>query len=118
MEMPDTPVTTGTASEADEDEQPGRSGWIPPVLRTIATEKKGITELFDQIEKHRQWLLDTGEWLRREQARIKTEMHDELQAELVRRWEQNGSHGAFQAELQRVLKREISPQEGVSRLLR
>ena len=108
----------GVGRKAVEDGEPANIGWIPPVLRTIATDKKGIGELFDQIEKHRQWLLDTGEWIHRETDRVEAEMHDELQAELLRRWEQNGSSGAFQAELQKVLKREISPQEGVSRLLR
>jgi len=93
-------------------------GWKPLVLRTIATEKMGIEELLDQIEAHRQWLASTGEWERRERARVETEIHEELQAELLRRWEQEGSQGTYQAILQKVLRREMSPQEGVFQILK
>jgi LAO/AO transport system kinase len=97
---------------------PASGGWTPPVLRTIATEKTGIQELLDQIEAHRQWLVSTGEWERRERARVETEIHDELHAELLRRWEQDGSKGTYQAVLQKVLRREMSPQEGVFQILK
>lgn len=99
-------------------ESPKTPGWIPPVLRTIATEKTGISELLQQIELHREWLLSTGEWIRRERARVEAEIQEELQAELLRRWEENGSRDRLEEVLQTVLGREISPQEGVNRILK
>ncbi len=107
----------GSSDEVQKEGKPSHAGWLPPVLRTVATEKKGIEEVLTQLELHREWLKKTGEWQRREQDRVETEMHEELQAELLRRWEQNGSHGLFQEELRKVLKREISPQEAVRRIL-
>src|SRR3989304_2273153 len=47
--------------------------WSPPILRTIATEGIGIAELKGEIDRHRQYLVKTGELDRRERARIASE---------------------------------------------
>jgi LAO/AO transport system kinase len=36
--------------------------WSPPVLKTIATEKKGIKELAEQIERHKQAMQQSDVW--------------------------------------------------------
>lgn len=92
------------------------TGWQPPVLRTIATSSQGIDELVAEIENHRRWLISSGEWERREKSRVKTEMQEMLKAELLRKWDNNSAREAFQEELDKVLKREISPQEAVKNL--
>jgi LAO/AO transport system kinase len=35
-------------------------GWQPPVLKTIATERRGIAELVDAFRKHHRLLVDSG----------------------------------------------------------
>jgi len=48
-----------------------RTGWIPPIVRTIATEGKGVKELIDEIQKHERYLIESGEIQKREKRRIK-----------------------------------------------
>jgi len=92
------------------------SGWQPPVIRTIAISGDGIDELVAEIEHHRQWLISSGEWERREKSRVKTEMQEMLKAELLRKWDNQSAREAFQEELEKVYKREISPREAVRNL--
>lgn len=40
----------------------GNAGFRPPIIRTVAVENKGISELMDAIEAHRNWLIEKGKW--------------------------------------------------------
>jgi GTPase len=42
-----------------------RAGWSPPILETVATDGRGVPELVDQIDGHRQYLMASGGWHQR-----------------------------------------------------
>jgi LAO/AO transport system kinase len=91
--------------------------WIPPILRTVATEGRGIAELVQAIHRHYQYLQATGDWQRREQARLETELELLLQDTLAARWRSSLPAGRYQAVLQALLRREVSPWQAVEALL-
>ncbi len=93
------------------------SGWLPPVLRTVATEGQGITELAAEIDRHGAFLRRAGGWQRREHSRLQTEVESILSDELVARWRAALPEGVYQAALAEVLDRKVSPRYAVSRLL-
>lgn len=43
----------------------GDDGWVPPVLKTVATTGSGIGLLADALDAHRSYLMDSGEMERR-----------------------------------------------------
>lgn len=51
--------------------------WVAPIIKTVASESKGIEELAAAIEKHREYLVGSGELNRRnrERVRIRVETH-------------------------------------------
>ncbi|MCW2599857.1 MAG: transporter [Frankiales bacterium] len=51
-------------------------GWRVPIVKTVAAKGEGTDEVVEQIEKHGQWLVDTG---RLEQRRVKRAA-DEVEA--------------------------------------
>ncbi len=61
------------------------SGWEVKVLKSIATTGSGVEDLQAEIERHRAWLLASGEMEAREQARVARMLEGILQAELKRR---------------------------------
>ncbi len=69
-----------------EEVQSQRRGWIPPVLRTIATQNIGTTEVVSSILDHRKYLEASGLWSVRDQERLRTEVEHQLREELVERW--------------------------------
>ncbi|MGB9521593.1 MAG: methylmalonyl Co-A mutase-associated GTPase MeaB, partial [Anaerolineales bacterium] len=61
-------------------------GWRVPILRTIATEGKGIQEVVNAIEQHAQYLLQTDEWKLRERIRLQAMVKVLIQNTLLARW--------------------------------
>jgi len=96
---------------------PESSIWQPPILRTVATEGAGMVELYGEIARHRQFLAGSGEWERRERLRLQSELDMLLQTALVSRWRETVSQVAYQAVVDRLIERNISPRHAVETLL-
>jgi LAO/AO transport system kinase len=91
--------------------------WIPPIRRTVSTEGKGIAELVQSIETHRQRLLTSGEWQQREAARLAAELDLLVQNALVSRWRTSLQPGEYQRVLEDMLARRVSPWQALDALL-
>lgn len=91
--------------------------WIPPVLKTVATEGKGIDELVAVIAKHAEHLRQTGDWAARDRARLVSEMESLLQEALMDRFRENVQPQNYDEIIEKVLNRNISPYEAVKSLL-
>jgi LAO/AO transport system kinase len=59
--------------------------WRVQVLKTVASKDEGISELVEQLDAHRAWLLHSGEWAVRERLRAAHTLENILRAELTRR---------------------------------
>jgi LAO/AO transport system kinase len=90
--------------------------WIPPIVRTMATEGQGIPDLVDAIDQHRQHLQASGELGQRELARLRSELELLLRETLVRHWRNRTPDEQFTAVLERVARREISPWQAADEL--
>ncbi|HEX7976750.1 MAG TPA: methylmalonyl Co-A mutase-associated GTPase MeaB [Anaerolineales bacterium] len=97
--------------------EPKGEVWIAPILRLVATEGKGISELAEAIARHFAYLQQTGGWQRRDQARLEAELDLRLQEALVDRWRAGVTDEKYQAVLQSLIERQISPWQAVSDLL-
>jgi LAO/AO transport system kinase len=91
--------------------------WIPPILRTVATEGKGIAEVVESIAKHAEHLRASGDWARRERARLRSELEALLQETLVRRFREEVPNGKFESVAQKVYERTLSPWDAVQMLV-
>ena len=91
--------------------------WIHPVLKTVATEGKGIDELVAAIAKHADHLRQSGDWAARDRARLGSEMETLLQEALMDRFHENVQPQKYNEMVEKVLNRNISPHEAVTSLL-
>ncbi len=94
-----------------------KKGWIPPVLKTIATQNSGISEVVASIVAHRNYLKESGLWIKRDQERLRAEVEHQLQAELVRRWKDRVSPQQYEAVLEQVFARKLSPGAAIFTLI-
>jgi GTPase len=90
--------------------------WIPPIIRTVATEGLGTPELADAIAQHRQHLKTSGEFAQREMDRLRSELDLLVREELLERWRTNIQSERYQQVLERIARREISPWQAVDEL--
>jgi len=101
--------------DAPSDAQAGM--WIPPIQRTVATEGTGIAELAVHIAKHAEHLRASGDWVARERARLGSEMEALLLEALMTHFRAEVPNGNFEAALQKVYERSLSPWEAVQMLV-
>jgi LAO/AO transport system kinase len=95
----------------------GEDLWVPPILRTVATEGDGVPELAAAIARHRDHLEKSGEWQDRDRARLAAELDMLLQGKLVERWRQGVSDLQYQRIIDGLVARQISPHQAVNELL-
>ena len=91
--------------------------WIPPLHRTVSTDGQGIPELAALIEGHKQHLQDTGEWEKRDRTRLESELEDLLSREMMRAWRSESQTDTWEATLQAIQERNLSPRQAVANLL-
>jgi LAO/AO transport system kinase len=93
------------------------SMWIPPINKTIATEGKGIAEVAESIARHAAHLRQNGDWAARDRARLESEVEALLRESLMDRFLESIQQEIYEAMIEDVANRNISPYEAVKSLL-
>jgi LAO/AO transport system kinase len=91
--------------------------WTPPILRTVATEGDGVPELAVAIARHRVYLQGSGNWERRDRARLQAELEALVGQNLVARWRETVSPARYMEILNRLAARQLSPHQAAVDLL-
>jgi LAO/AO transport system kinase len=91
--------------------------WRPPVLATVATTGRGITLVWDAVQEHRGFLESTGRLVETRSARLRTELHRAVIAELLHRAEGAAEDDRFVALAAEVDARRLDPWTAARRIL-
>jgi LAO/AO transport system kinase len=91
--------------------------WIPPILRTVATEGTGVPELAAEIERHAEHLRRTGAWAERERQRLQAELESLVQQSLVRDFRERVKEEQYTKILGDVFRRVLSPWDAATLLV-
>ncbi len=105
------------------DAPPGNDGsdsplWVPPICKTIATDGSGIPELAEAVARHAAHLRQSGDWVNRERARLRSETETLLQERLMQNFRQDVPEQAYHQVLEQIFQRRLSPWEAVEILLK
>lgn len=95
----------------------GRPLWIPIIRRTVATEAKGLPELLEAIATHVAYLRESGDWARREEARLEAEFDLLLREKLVEHFRQQVPEKIVSDLFAETLARRLPPREAIGQLL-
>jgi len=95
----------------------GPAMWLPPILRTTATDGTGVEALVTAISQHGQHLHQSGEWGRREHARLEAELDLLVTEMLVSQFRAGLPEARFKEVLEQVVQRKLSPWEAVRVLM-
>ena len=91
--------------------------WIPPVLKTIASEFHGIKELTQAILNHALYLRQSGQWHAKDRVAIKASIRHQLITGLLKDFNQNVPEELLDSLVEKAQNRKISPNEAVRELL-
>jgi LAO/AO transport system kinase len=90
--------------------------WTPPIVQTVATERKGIDELWQAVGDHRRHMTESGDIEVRRRERLGAEIRTIVTERLRERIEGRVGEG-FEALVQRVADRELDPYSAADELL-
>jgi LAO/AO transport system kinase len=91
--------------------------WIPPILKTVATEGKGIAEVAEQIARHAAHLHASGDWAARDRARLESELEAALAEALMGQFRARVPDQQYDEVVRQVFERSLSPGEAVRKLI-
>jgi LAO/AO transport system kinase len=92
--------------------------WIPPIVRTVATEGKGIDLLVESISNHYRHLQTTGEMVQRERTRLRSELDLLLRETLLARWRERVPEAEYWEAIEQITRRELSPWDAADLLVK
>lgn len=90
--------------------------WHPPIIKTIGTENKGITDLWKEAKKCIEYLKESGELVKRRKYRTRKEINDLFQENWREMFFQFISKEMFEEEVEKVLMQNDNPYNSVEKL--
>lgn len=92
--------------------------WIPPIVKTVAHEGKGVPELAEAIEKHRAYLGENGRLEENRRARLRTEVLERARDIILRRLTAGlNQNGALDRTLDDIMARKTDPASAARELV-
>ena len=91
--------------------------WVPPVLKTVASQFEGIEHLTDAVLSHADYLRQSGQWHAKDCAAIRANIRRQLIVELLNDFRQNVPAEVVDSLVEQAQNRLISPNEAVRELL-
>jgi LAO/AO transport system kinase len=83
--------------------------WRPPVVRTISTRQQGMAELWAAVERHQQFLHESGAWEMRRAAHLREEVLEIVSHNVYQQMLQAVQEGCFADQLADVEERRRDP---------
>ncbi len=90
--------------------------WVPPIIRTIATDGDGVEEVIKALQEHKDFLHSNGVWQKRDQIRIQTFVRKLLERKRGEEWQQFLQKQDVQDIFTRIFDRKLSPFRAVEQL--
>jgi len=83
--------------------------WLPKIIETIASEKKGLNELVDEINNHKNYSLENNFLFKKREENSKTRIKEIIRSVIARELWNDKRVNALNSAVEEVVKREISP---------
>ncbi|MBP7600133.1 MAG: methylmalonyl Co-A mutase-associated GTPase MeaB [Thermoflexales bacterium] len=103
------------AGPAEAGAAPGE--WRPPILKTVAAERRGVLEVVDALDAHWRHLRESGQIARRERERVEDEVRQLLGRALIRRCVEASGAERYAALVDAVAARMLDPRGAVEALM-
>jgi len=89
--------------------------WVPPIVKTVASQSKGIADLDDAIARHFAYLESSGELDRRNRERVRIRIETQVKENFMRRLMDETTN--YDAILEDVLRKKNNPHDAAESML-
>ncbi len=103
----------------EQDKQAKDRKWVPPVIKTVAVEGKGVNDLAAALERHRAYLEESGELEIKRKKRIKEEILSLVESTLLKLLQEKFMSGdSFEDIIDEIMSGENDPYSTARELLK
>lgn len=108
-----------TARELDAmlDMNPENSHWRPPILQTICKDGEGVTQVVDALDRHIEYLRETGSLYKMIRVRTESELRDIIGDRILRFVESSAEENKLDELVDRIVEGELDPYSAAQRYL-
>lgn len=92
-------------------------GWLPPVIKTVATEFEGVEAVLQAILRHGSFLRESDLWRAKDEKALRDTMRKMILSGLVDTWREQVSTVLIEEHIRAVVERNESPGAAVRALL-
>ncbi len=85
------------------------TSWLPNIVKTVATENKGISEIADEINKHKEYLIKTKNLLKKREKRIKVRIKEIVEDKIRQELWGERNEKSLNSSLEKVVLGNLSP---------
>jgi LAO/AO transport system kinase len=86
----------------------GKGDWMPTVLATVAGQNEGVSDLWFTLDKHQQYLKQTGEWSKQRETHRQQEVWSELNELFQLQLKKLTADATYKQQLTQVAKGKLS----------
>lgn len=83
--------------------------WMPPILKAIAAENKGILEIFEQIDKHRNFLMQFETYLSNREHKTKSRVKEIVETKILKELWKSENEQLLNQSIEKVVIGKVSP---------
>jgi LAO/AO transport system kinase len=96
-----------------------KEGWKPPVVETVATAQKGISELIETIERHREYLMKTKLINLRESKRVENELINLVNEHVYEKIKERstGEGESLKTIVSKVVSKQLDPYSAADKII-
>ncbi len=96
---------------------PSSERWTPPVVKTVATQGKGISDLIENIKTHRRYLLESNKLEKRRKERTRAEIIKMVEEEISQYVRGLMKYDLFDELIEEIASRKKEPYSYVKQLV-
>ncbi|MGA8265385.1 MAG: methylmalonyl Co-A mutase-associated GTPase MeaB [Ignavibacteriaceae bacterium] len=85
------------------------NSWMPNIISSIASENKGISEINDEINRHREYLIKTNKFYPNREKRMKTRIKEIVEEKLRKELWSETRENSLNLSLEKVVTGSLSP---------
>ncbi len=85
--------------------------WRRPIVQTVTHENRGIEECWQQLQRHRQYLQESGEWIKRRQDHMQLEVWEIIEDAFRQFLRREMGKKEYKYELEQVAQRKKVPHQ-------
>lgn len=91
--------------------------WQPAIVQTCAIKQEGTDALYDEVNRHHAYLMDSHEWKKREKTRLVREFEQSLKEAVFIRLRSEFPQERYSRVLNGIMEKQFSPNQGVVELM-